>query len=189
MTGHDLAIIAPLVAAIAVAIAVLLVDLVLPGRPDAAVAVALSGLVIVAAATIIANGNPGDAFDGAYRVDPLTTFLDLLFVSIVGLTIVFAPDYLEPRGLPVAEFAVVLMFAMTGAMLLAASTDLLLLFLGLELMVLPGYMLAAYHKTDGYSTEGAIKYFLLGSFSSAISWAWQREPWRSRRASRWASRS
>ena len=42
------------------------------------------------------------------------------------------------------------MFAMTGAMLIAASTDLLLLFLGLELMVLPGYMLAAYHKTDGY---------------------------------------
>ena len=57
---------------------------------------------------------------------------------------------------------------MTGAMLIAASTDLLLLFLGLELMVLPGYMLAAYHKSDGYSTEGAIKYFLLGSFSSAI---------------------
>ena len=49
-----------------------------------------------------------------------------------------------------------------------ASADLLLLFLALELMVLPGYMLAGYHKTDGYSTEGAIKYFLLGSFSSAI---------------------
>jgi NADH-quinone oxidoreductase subunit N len=57
---------------------------------------------------------------------------------------------------------------MAGAMILAASTDLLLLFLGLELMVLPGYMLAGFHKTDGYSTEGAIKYFLLGSFSSAI---------------------
>ena len=61
-----------------------------------------------------------------------------------------------------------LVFAMTGAMLLAGSADLLVLFLGLELMVLPGYMLAGYHKTDGYSTEGAIKYFLLGSFSSAI---------------------
>jgi len=168
MTGHDLAIIAPLVTAIGVAIAVLVLDLILPNRQDAAVAVALGGLAIVAAATLLANGNPGDAFDGAYRVDALTTFLDLLFVSIVALTIVFAPDYLEPRGLPVAEFAVVLVFAMTGAMLLAASTDLLLLFLGLELMVLPGYMLAAYHKTDGYSTEGAIKYFLLGSFSSAI---------------------
>ena len=53
-------------------------------------------------------------------------------------------------------------------MLIAASTDLLILFLGLELMVLPGYLLAGFHKTDGYSTEGAIKYFLLGSFSSAI---------------------
>ena len=57
---------------------------------------------------------------------------------------------------------------MSGAMLIAGSADLLVLFLGLELMVLPGYMLAGYHKTDGYSTEGAIKYFLLGSFSSAI---------------------
>jgi NADH-quinone oxidoreductase subunit N len=57
---------------------------------------------------------------------------------------------------------------MTGAMLISASNDLLLLFIALELMVLPGYLLAGYHKTDGYSTEGAIKYFLLGSFSSAI---------------------
>src|SRR5688500_18673032 len=84
------------------------------------------------------------------------------------MTILFAPDYLQPRGLPVAEFATVLIFAMSGAMLLAGSSDLLLLFLGLELMVLPGYLLAGYHKTDGFSTEGAIKYFLLGSFSSAI---------------------
>ena len=105
---------------------------------------------------------------GAYRVDALTTFLDMLFVSIISLTLVFAPDYLTPRDLPMAEFAVVLMFAMTGAMLIAGSTDLLVLFIGLELMVLPGYMLAAFHKSDGYSTEGAIKYFLLGSFSSAI---------------------
>src|SRR5918912_498928 len=57
---------------------------------------------------------------------------------------------------------------MSGAMLIAASTDLLVLFLGLELMVLPGYLLAGFHKNDSYSTEGAIKYFLLGSFSSAI---------------------
>ena len=43
-----------------------------------------------------------------------------------------------------------------------------MLFLGLELLVLPGYMLAGFAKRDGLSTEGAIKYFLLGSFSSAI---------------------
>ena len=137
---------------------------------------ALGGLAIVAALTIT-TGSPiagGDgtgrltAFGGAYVVDGLTTFLDLLFVGIVAFTIVFGPDYLEPRGLPIAEFAIVLLFAMTGAMLIAASADLLVLFIALELMVLPGYMLAGYHKTDGYSTEGAIKYFLLGSFSSAI---------------------
>jgi NADH-quinone oxidoreductase subunit N len=158
----------PLIGAIGAAIAVLLADLILPNRPNVAVTVALLGLAVVAILTINANQNPGIAYNGAYKVDALTTFLDLLFVSIIALTLVFAPDYLVPRGLPMAEFAVVLMFAMTGAMLIAASTDLLLLFLGLELMVLPGYMLAAYHKTDGYSTEGAIKYFLLGSFSSAI---------------------
>jgi NADH-quinone oxidoreductase subunit N len=116
----------------------------------------------------VGNGPPRVAFGGAYRVDALTTFLDLLFVAIIALTIAFGPDYLEPRDLPVAEFATVLIFAMTGAMLISASTDLLVLFLGLELMVLPGYLLAGFHKTDGYSTEGAIKYFLLGSFSSAI---------------------
>jgi NADH-quinone oxidoreductase subunit N len=91
-----------------------------------------------------------------------------VFIGIVAFTLVFAPDYLEPRGLPLAEFAIVLVFAMTGAMLISAAGDLLVLFIALELMVLPGYMLAGYHKTDGYSTEGAIKYFLLGSFSSAI---------------------
>jgi NADH-quinone oxidoreductase subunit N len=118
--------------------------------------------------TLAAGRTPSTAFGGGYKVDALTTFLDLLFVSIVAFTIVFAPDYLEPRGLPLAEFAVVLLFAMTGAMLISAAGDLLVLFLGLELMVLPGYLLAGYHKSDGYSTEGAIKYFLLGSFSSAI---------------------
>jgi NADH-quinone oxidoreductase subunit N len=172
MIDHDFAVISPLVAAIAVAVAVLLADIAAPGRRTVAIGVSLIGLGIVAAVTLWAHNyvgtGDGSAFGGVYRLDALTTFLDLLFISIVALTIVFAPDYLVPRGLPLAEFAVVLIFAMTGAMLLSAATDLLLLFLGLELMVLPGYMLAGYHKTDGYSTEGAIKYFLLGSFSSAI---------------------
>ena len=173
MNGHDLTIIAPLLVAIGTAVAILLVDLAWPGHRDAAVGVSLIGLTGVAAVTILSSawvgeGNAGDAFNGTYRLDALTTFLDLLFVSVIALTIVFAPDYLASRSLPVAEFAVVLVFAMCGAMILSAATDLLLLFIGLELMVLPGYMLAGYHKSDGYSTEGAIKYFLLGSFSSAI---------------------
>src|SRR5689334_5566334 len=169
MTSNDALVIASLVAAILTAIAILVVDLVLPGRTTAAIGTALIGLAITAAITLgTGTGDATTAFGGAYKLDALTTFLDLLFISIVAMTIVFAPDYLAPRGLPVAEFATVLVFAMCGAMLISASVDLLLLFLGLELMVLPGYLLAGYHKSDGYSTEGAIKYFLLGSFSSAI---------------------
>jgi NADH-quinone oxidoreductase subunit N len=165
----DLAVVAPVVVAIATAIAILLVDLVAPGRTAAAVVTALVGLAITAVVTIAVGANPSTlAFNGTYHLDALTTFLDLLFISIVALTILFAPDYLLPRGLPLAEFATTLVFAMCGAMVIAGSADLLLLFIGLELMVLPGYLLAAYHKSDGFSTEGAIKYFLLGSFSSAI---------------------
>jgi NADH-quinone oxidoreductase subunit N len=113
-------------------------------------------------------GHSAVAFGGSYSQDSLTVFLDMLFVAIAALTILFAVDYLEPRGLPLAEFSAVLIFAVTGAMLVAGSTDLVLLFVALELMVLPGYMLAGFARRDSYSTEGAIKYFLLGSFSSAI---------------------
>jgi NADH-quinone oxidoreductase subunit N len=175
VTPADLVAIAPFLLGVLVAIAILVADRVAPGRRGPALAVALGGLAIVGILTITTGAAAASdatgritAFGGAYVVDGLTTFLDLLFVSIVAFTIVFGPDYLETRGLPVAEFSIVLVFAMTGAMLIAGSADLLVLFIALELMVLPGYMLAGYHKTDGYSTEGAIKYFLLGSFSSAI---------------------
>ena len=160
--------IVPLIAAIVTAGVILVVDLAWPGRSPLAIAAALVGLAITAILTIVVGATESVAFGGSYQVDALTTFLDVLFIAVVAMSIVFAPDYLLPRGLPIAEFAVVIVFAMTGAMLIAGSADLLLLFLGLELMVLPGYLLAGYHKSDGYSTEGAIKYFLLGSFSSAI---------------------
>jgi NADH-quinone oxidoreductase subunit N len=168
--SSDLAVIAPFIAAILVAAAILVTDFILPGRRGPALAVAFIGLAIVAALTALVGQEPlpKHAFEDAYVVDALTTFLDILFVVIVAMTIAFAPDYLEERDLPVAEFAAVLIFAMSGAMLIAGSADLLVMFLGLELMVLPGYVMAGYHKSDGYSTEGAIKYFLLGSFSSAI---------------------
>jgi NADH-quinone oxidoreductase subunit N len=165
----DLNIISPLLLAVATAIAILVVDLILPNRPTPVIVVALAGLAITAGVTLsVGSGASATAFGGMYELDPLTTFLDLLFISIIAMTIVFAPDYLAPRNLPLAEFATVLVFAMCGTMVIAASADLLLLFLGLELMVLPGYLLAGYHKSDNFSTEGAVKYFLLGSFSSAI---------------------
>jgi len=171
MSYQDLVTVAPFVAAVLTAIAIMLVDLVWPNRSTLAVGTALLGLAITAALVVVVGGTGTTtqfAFGETYKVDALTSFLQLLLIAVVALSIMFGPDYLRPRGLPVAEFATVLVFALTGGMLIAASADLLILFIALELMVLPGYLLAAYHKSDAYSTEGAIKYFLLGSFSSAI---------------------
>jgi NADH-quinone oxidoreductase subunit N len=168
MLWTDVVTLAPVIAAVGVAGAVILVDLAAPGRSRLALGVALGGLAVVAFLVLVTGTSRASAFDGSYTVDGLTTFLHLLFVAIAALTIVFAPDYLEPRDLPIAEFAAVLVFALSGAMLIAGSTDLLVLFLALELMVLPGYLLAGFAKRDALATEGAIKYFLLGSFSSAI---------------------
>jgi NADH-quinone oxidoreductase subunit N len=168
MAWADLVTVAPIVVAVLVASAVIITDLIWPGRTQFALIVTFVGLAIVAGVTGWTGMTASTAFGGAYTSDNLTTFLDLLFVTIVAFTIAFAPDYLASRNLPVAEFSAVLLFAMTGAMLISASADLLVLFLGLELMVLPGYLLAGFAKHDALSTEGAIKYFLLGSFSSAI---------------------
>jgi NADH-quinone oxidoreductase subunit N len=168
MSWADLSTIAPFAAAIVVAILVIVTDIIVPGRRVPALAVAFLGLAVVAVLAIVVGRTPTTAFDGAYRVDDLTTYLDLLFVAVVALTLMVAPDYLTARDLPVPEFAAVLLFALSGVMLISASGDLLVLFLGLELMVLPGYLLAGFAKHDALSTEGAIKYFLLGSFSSAI---------------------
>ena len=168
MSAADLAVIAPLIVVVLVAAAIIVADIAAPGNATIAVGVSLLGLGIVAAVVVWTGATPGTAFGGTYRVDDLTTYLDLIFVAIVALTILFGPDYLAPRGLPLPEFAAILVFALSGAMLIAASADLLVLFLGLELMVIPGYLLAGYHKRDALSTEGAVKYFLLGSFSSAI---------------------
>ena len=108
MSWQDFVTISPLVAAILTAAAILIVDLIAPERSAVAVATSLIGLGITAALTLAVGLNPASAFGDAYTVDALTTFLDVLFIVIIAMTIVFGPDYLVPRGLPVAEFATVL---------------------------------------------------------------------------------
>ncbi|MBP1705702.1 MAG: proton-translocating NADH-quinone oxidoreductase, chain [Chloroflexi bacterium] len=168
MSWADLVVLAPVAAAVALAGLVIVVDLVRPGASRPPLVITYLGLVGIAALTWWIGMTPGSAFGGSYRVDDLATFIDLLFIFVIAITMLVAPGYLRPRGLPTAEFAALLLFAMSGAMLIAGAADLVVLFLGLELMVIPGYLLAGFHRRDVLSTEGAIKYFLLGSFSSAI---------------------
>jgi NADH-quinone oxidoreductase subunit N len=177
MTQNEWLAIAPFIVVVGLALLVVLVDVARPRRDDLVMAVSVIGLGIALGLTLITGPLPGTgllpqegqvAFGGLYVRDMATTLLDALVISIGLLTVLFAPDYLVPRRLPMAEFCATLLFAVSGGMLLAGGQDLLILFVGLELLVLPGYILAAFAKRDGLSTEGAIKYFLLGSFSSAI---------------------
>jgi NADH-quinone oxidoreductase subunit N len=178
VTQNEWLALTPFILVSGLALLVILLDLARPGRDDLTTGLAAGGMLLALAVTVIVGPIPGGigilppegvaVAGGAYVQDMLTAFLDVLVVSIGLLTIMFAPDYLAPRRLPMAEFSATLLFAIGGAMLLAGGQDLLILFLGLELLVLPGYLLAAFAKHDGLSTEGAIKYFLLGSFSSAI---------------------
>jgi NADH-quinone oxidoreductase subunit N len=169
MSAGDVTAILPLAATWGLAFLVILVDVIVPGRDRLASGIAtLGALVVMGITAAVATQVPQQAFGGAYVLDELTVLLDVLFLSIAVLTLLYAPDYLRPRRLPLAEFSATLLFAISGAMLISAARDLLVLFLGLELLVLPGYLLAGFAKRDGLSTEGAIKYFLLGSFSSAV---------------------
>src|SRR4051812_25325151 len=170
----------PVVGVAALAMLVVIVDLAFPGNDRAVTLTASAGIIVLMVLVAIIGPwefvdyhvglLPGatEVFGGAYVRDGLTALIDLIMLFIALSTVLFGPDYLRPRGLPAGEFTAMLLFAITGAMLIGGARDLLVLFLALELLVLPGYMLAGYAKRDGLSTEGAIKYFLLGSFSSAL---------------------
>jgi NADH-quinone oxidoreductase subunit N len=179
MTQNEWLTLAPFLIVVGIALAIILIDLIWPKRDEMIMAVGVGGLFMALAATLVIGPLPGgvglleegQGYIGdpaLYTRDLLTVLLDVVLISIAMLTLMFAPDYLKPRKLPLAEFAATLIFAISGGMLIAGGQDLLILFLGLELLVLPGYLLAGFAKRDGLSTEGAIKYFLLGSFSSAI---------------------
>src|SRR5918992_5211780 len=128
----------------------------------------VAGLIIAGAALIPVWDTNETVYDGFYVVDDLSVFFKGATIVIGIFSALFAPSYLLVRRIPLGEFNTILVSALIGMCVLASSSDLITLFLGLELMVLPAYLLAGLHKTDRYSNEGGLKYFLLGSFASAI---------------------
>ncbi|MGH2401707.1 MAG: NADH-quinone oxidoreductase subunit N, partial [Candidatus Limnocylindria bacterium] len=107
-------------------------------------------------------------YGGFYVVDDLSVFLKGATILTGVISVLFAPSYLVVRRIPLGEFHMILVSALLGMCVLASSADMITLFLGLELMTMPSYLLTGLHKTDRYSNEGGLKYFLLGSFASAI---------------------
>ena len=169
MNADDLTAILPELALTALVLLVLTTDLFLR-REDKwlLTPITVIGLGFVGYACWTVWGVNQTVFAGFYRVDDLSVFFKAATVVIGILAALFTPIYLAQRRLPLGEFNVILLFSLIGMFVLASTSDLITLFIGLELMVMPAYLLAGFHKTDRYSNEGGLKYFLLGSFASAI---------------------
>jgi NADH-quinone oxidoreductase subunit N len=101
-------------------------------------------------------------------VDRFTLFFDGMLCLAGALASLLAGGYLPEHQIERGEFYSLLLFATFGGMMLAASTDALTLFLGLETLSIGAYAMTAFRRTSPRSAEGALKYFLLGSFAAAL---------------------
>lgn len=108
------------------------------------------------------------AFNGMWVVDNYCRFFKLIFLVGTGLTILISIRYVENEGVQHGEYFALILFATLGMMIMASGTELMTLFLGLELMSISLYALAGYTRTRMISNEAALKYFLLGSFATGF---------------------
>src|SRR3954451_19467514 len=105
---------------------------------------------------------------GVVRADNFALFINIILCIIGIMTMVFSNDVVEREGLPAGEFYALTLFGLSGMMLMAAATDLLVIFLALEVLSLSVYVLTGLRRSSGTGAEAAFKYFLLGAFSSAF---------------------
>jgi NADH-quinone oxidoreductase subunit N len=110
----------------------------------------------------------GETFGGMFISDSLSTYFKVIFLINVILTVLISLKYLKKENAEYGEYYSLILFSTAGMMLMASAKDLIILYLGLELMALSTYILAGIKRHDIKSNEAAIKYFLLGAFSSAL---------------------
>ncbi len=131
----------------------------------------LAGLC-AAAISIIALWNSGtgmsQSFNGMIVLDEMRLAFTLVFLLVSALTILISMMWVEGERLPAGEFHSLLMFATMGMMLMASGGDLVIIFLGLEILSIATYVMAGFRRTDLRSNESSLKYFILGAFSSAF---------------------
>src|SRR5438128_12492167 len=108
------------------------------------------------------------AFNGMIVLDELRLSFTLIFVIVSILTVLIASVWIDGEKLPAGEFHSLLLFATCGMMLMASAGDLVIVFLGLEILSIATYVLAGFRRTDVRSNESSLKYFILGSFASAF---------------------
>ncbi|MDQ4045593.1 MAG: NADH-quinone oxidoreductase subunit N [Chloroflexota bacterium] len=132
--------------------------------------ISLVGYIAAGVALFWMHDTIDSTFDGLFRADGLTLFLTLTILVAAVLTVVTSASYVErlEGRMPLGEYYVLVSFATLGALLVSSAGDMVILFIGIELTSLSTYVLAAFARRRTTSLEGALKYFLLGAFATAI---------------------
>ncbi len=110
----------------------------------------------------------GTVFSGMYIADGYSSFFKLIFLISLALTILISIKYIKIEKVNFGEYYSLMLFATLGMMIMASAGDIIVLYLGLELMALSLYVLAGFFRHDTRSNEASLKYFLLGAFASAF---------------------
>ncbi|MBF6569482.1 MAG: NADH-quinone oxidoreductase subunit N [Candidatus Binataceae bacterium] len=113
-------------------------------------------------------GRSGIAFAGAISIDNFATFFELTILLSVALVVLMSIEYAPALGISAAEYYALLLFSTLGMMLMATAGDLIVIFVGFELMSIGVYVLAGFLRRNVKSSEAAIKYFILGAFSTGF---------------------
>lgn len=169
MTTVDFFAILPLIILVGWASILLLLDIFILKKVEgltgflAAVGVALA-LVI----SVLGFGRNSTAFNGMIQVDGFSSYFAVLFCGSGLLGIALSHNYLKRMGIQRGEFYPLLMYSISGMILMAQAADLIVVFLALELLSIPLYILAGFARPNPASEEAALKYFLLGAFAGGF---------------------
>jgi NADH-quinone oxidoreductase subunit N len=150
---------------------VLVADLFLPERQKWATST-IAGLGLLASLipilTLAVNGNDRVMFDGGYVVDNFALVLKALFLLTGYVVVLMSTTYIEEGDYYQGEYYFLLLSSVLGMVVMSSARDLVSIFIALELLSIPAYMMAAWRKRDERSNEAGVKYFLLGVFASAV---------------------
>src|SRR5687767_10045825 len=125
-------------------------------------------LVCTAAAIVVSPGGKVETFGGSFVLDDFARFLKLLTLLGSAVTLILSIEFLQDHSRRMFEFAILVLLSTVGMMILISAGDLIALYLGLELMSLALYVVAASHRDNSKSVEAGLKYFVLGALSSGM---------------------
>ena len=148
----------------------LLVDLFIPDRPRLVPQLASLGVLaaIIPVLTLAVSGTDVSMFGGAFVVDNYALAFDGLFLVVAYITLLVSFDEIADGDYYGGEYYVLLLTSVLGMVMMASSRDLISIFIALETISIPTFVLAGWRKHDTKSNEAAIKYFLIGVLSSAV---------------------